>query len=149
MRRFFARVGDGVEGFLRWQVGVGLALSLAALAVIANGSPSGCGRRTERWKVRRAVSDLQFIANRVRTFGVDQGRLPARLSELVDRPADAKVWPEGGYLERSPMDPWGEPYQVRVPGRRGGDFDVASLGEDNLPGGSGADSDLDQGSRSP
>lgn len=43
----------------------------------------------------------------------------------------------------------GVPCQLLVPGRRGGDFDVVSLGADNLPGGSGTGSDLDQGSRVP
>jgi general secretion pathway protein G len=39
------------------------------------------------------------------------------------------------------MDPWGRPFVYKIPGERG-DFDLASLGKDGVPGGTGEAADL-------
>jgi general secretion pathway protein G len=44
-------------------------------------------------------------------------------------------------VRRLPEDPWGTPYQYRMPGEHGR-VDVYSLGADGLPGGEGQDADL-------
>jgi general secretion pathway protein G len=140
-------IGNCVEGVLRWQAGVGAMVSIVLLWIATTGSV--CGGNFNKAKSARARGDLGFIAEQVRQFRMEQERFPVALSELVERPGDAKAWPEGGYLDRLPRDPWGESYFLVRPGRRCGDFEVISLGADNQPGGEGFDADLDQGSGRP
>ena len=46
------------------------------------------------------------------------------------------------YLKKNlPNDPWGRPYQYRVPGQRG-EFEVFSFGRDGKAGGTGDDADI-------
>ncbi len=51
---------------------------------------------------------------------------------------------KGGYIdERILVDPWGHPYQYRVPGAQNPEsFDVWTQGRDGAPGGGGIDQDL-------
>ena len=53
----------------------------------------------------------------------------------------APNWKTGGYVERLPKDPWGNPYQYLNPGVRG-ELDVFSLAADGAPGGEGNDADI-------
>ena len=55
--------------------------------------------------------------------------------------AAAPNWKAGGYVERLPKDPWGNPYQYLNPGVRG-ELDVFSMGADGAPGGEGNDADI-------
>ena len=49
----------------------------------------------------------------------------------------------GPYLKKAlPNDPWGRPYVYRVPGQRGGEFEVFSYGRDGKSGGTGEDADI-------
>ena len=52
------------------------------------------------------------------------------------------LYPEGGYLEAMPKDPWGRDYIYEYPGRRSTKFDLYTLGADGLEGGSGKDADI-------
>jgi general secretion pathway protein G len=46
-----------------------------------------------------------------------------------------------------PSDPWGHPYQYRVPGQRG-EFELFSYGRDGKSGGTGEDADIGLGATS-
>ena len=61
---------------------------------------------------------------------------------LVERPPDAKRW-DGPYLKSREMilDPWGNPYSYRIPGRNG-QYDLFTLGADNAEGGEGENEDV-------
>ena len=66
-------------------------------------------------------------------FMIDAGRYPTQhegLGALVANPGIGK-W-EGPYLKSKgvPVDPWGHPYQYRMPGTDGRDYDLYSLGPD-------------------
>ena len=52
----------------------------------------------------------------------------------------------GPYLERAAdiLDPWGNPYELIVPGDVNASFDVISWGEDKQAGGEGAAADVTQ-----
>jgi len=52
----------------------------------------------------------------------------------------------GPYLERAAdiLDPWGNPYELIVPGEVNASFDVISWGEDKQSGGEGAAADVTQ-----
>lgn len=44
-----------------------------------------------------------------------------------------KRFPDGGFIESLPEDPWGNPYQLLSPGERG-KFDILSMGPDGMIG---------------
>jgi general secretion pathway protein G len=44
-----------------------------------------------------------------------------------------KRFPDGGFIESLPEDPWGNPYQLLSPGERG-KFDILSMGPDGVIG---------------
>ena len=54
--------------------------------------------------------------------------------------------PQGPYLERADdlMDPWGNPFELIVPGEINTSFDVISLGEDGEVGGEDVNADITQ-----
>jgi general secretion pathway protein G len=68
------------------------------------------------------------------------------LGALSAVPADARNasrYRPGGYLRGgAPLDPWGNPYQYRIPGDRGGAYDLYSFGADGEPGGEGLNADI-------
>lgn len=103
--------------------------------------------RPDQARAARAQSDIAAIASAVNLYRLDNFRYPTTeqgLAALVTRPATDPVpanWAEGGYMDRLPVDPWGQPYQYLSPGVHG-DFDVFSYGADAAPGGTGADADI-------
>ncbi|MHB8528969.1 MAG: type II secretion system protein GspG, partial [Caulobacteraceae bacterium] len=64
------------------------------------------------------------------------------LQALVKAPADVVGW-NGPYLQKPSalIDPWGQPYLYRNPGRHG-EIDVYSLGSDKAEGGVGEAADV-------
>ncbi len=91
-----------------------------------------------------AKSDIRAIESAMKLYRMDNFRYPTTdqgIDALVQRPADAKNWPPGGYLDKLPKDPWGEPYRYLNPGQNG-EIDIFTLGADNQPGGEGVDADI-------
>lgn len=69
-------------------------------------------------------------------------RLGLDLARSCSDRRGATRW-NGPYLKKAEglVDPWGRPYQYRLPGRDGA-FDIFTLGRDNAAGGTGEDSDV-------
>ena len=91
-----------------------------------------------------AKADIRAIESAMKLYRMDNFRYPTTdqgVDALVQRPADAKNWPSGGYLDKVPKDPWGEPYRYLNPGQNG-EIDIFTLGADNQPGGEGVDADI-------
>jgi len=91
-----------------------------------------------------AKADIRAIESAMKLYRMDNFKYPTTdqgIDALVQRPADAKNWPTGGYLDKMPKDPWGEPYRYLSPGQNG-EIDVFTLGADNAPGGEGVDADV-------
>lgn len=103
--------------------------------------------RPDQARAARAQSDIASIVSAVELYRLDNFRYPTTeqgLQALITRPSTDPLpqnWSEGGYLDRMPMDPWGQPYLYLSPGVRG-DFDVFTYGADGVAGGTGADSDV-------
>ena len=103
--------------------------------------------RPDQARVARAQSDLAAISSAVNLYRLDNFRYPTTeqgLQALVTRPTTnppAPNWASGGYMDRLPVDPWGQPYQYLAPGVHG-DFDIFSYGADGAPGGTGPDADI-------
>lgn len=78
-------------------------------------------------------------------FHLEVGRYPTTeegLAALVSEPAGVANW-NGPYLKKNniPSDPWGQVYHYRYPGESN-DFDLFSLGRDNIDGGDHEDKDI-------
>lgn len=103
--------------------------------------------RTDEARVIAARQDISTIMQALKLYRLDNNRYPTTeqgLQALVERPTTgpaAPGWKEGGYLDRMPVDPWGNSYQYLNPGIKG-EIDVFSLGADGQPGGTEGDSDI-------
>lgn len=103
--------------------------------------------RPDEARVIAAKQDIASLMQALKLYRLDNQRYPATeqgLQALVARPKGDPVasnWKTGGYLERLPMDPWGNPYQYLNPGLHG-EIDIQSFGADGVPGGDGNDADI-------
>ena len=96
-------------------------------------------------KTQTAQVQVKNVAASLQLFRLDAGRYPTAeegLGALIKAPASVPLW-NGPYLpdEAAITDPWGKPYQLRVPGEHG-EVDVFSLGSYGAPGGSGEARDV-------
>jgi len=114
---------------------------LAALIV-----PKIMGRPDEA-RIVAAKQDMSSIMQALKLYKLDNLRYPSTeqgLQALVKKPTstpEPKNWKSGGYLERLPIDPWGNPYQYLHPGLHG-ELDIMSLGADGATGGQDNDADI-------
>lgn len=100
---------------------------LAAMVI-----PRLTGRSEEARKgVAKADIDLN-IATALRLYELDNGSFPTSeegLDALMAAPSSAKNW-KGPYIEKNPVDPWGNPYHYKSPGTHRTDYDLYSSGKD-------------------
>lgn len=101
--------------------------------------------RIDEAQVTKVKQDLRAIESALKLYRLDNFRYPDTeqgLEALSTPPQDPNArWPEGGYLDRVPRDPWDRPYVYLYPGNQG-EFDVYSLGRDGQQGGEGLDADI-------
>jgi len=103
--------------------------------------------RPDEARVMAARQDIASLMQALKLYRLDNQRYPTTeqgLQSLVTMPTIAPIppnWKTGGYVERLPKDPWGNPYQYLNPGVHG-EIDVFSYGADAAPGGEGIDADL-------
>jgi len=98
-------------------------------------------------KVSAAKVDIATLMQALKLYKLDNQRYPTTeqgLQALIEKPTGgpaANGWKSGGYVEKMPKDPWGNPYQYLYPGIKG-EVDVFSYGADGQPGGTGNDADI-------
>lgn len=103
--------------------------------------------RPDEARAVAARQDINTLAQALKLYRLDNARYPTSeqgLSALVSKPSSGpqpKNWKPGGYVERLPVDPWGNPYQYAAPGTHG-EIDIWSVGADGEPGGEGGDADV-------
>ncbi len=103
--------------------------------------------RPDEARIIAAKQDIASLMQALKLYRLDNQRYPTTeqgLQALLIKPATTPIplnWKTGGYLERLPKDPWGNPYQYLYPGVHG-EIDVFSFGADGSPGGEGNDADL-------
>lgn len=103
--------------------------------------------RPDDARITKAKQDIRVIESALNLYKLDNFYYPTTqqgLEALVAPPQGdppAKNWKSGGYLQKMPADPWGNPYQYLQPGTKS-EFDLFSLGSDNKPGGEGAAGDI-------
>lgn len=103
--------------------------------------------RPDQARIIAAKQDVATLMQALKLYRLDNQRYPSTeqgLQALVTRPASVPSpvnWKAGGYLDRLPGDPWGNPYQYLNPGLRG-EIDVFSFGADGVAGGEANDADI-------
>ena len=101
--------------------------------------------KPEQARRTKAKVDIRAMQSALALFKTDTGRFPTTaqgLQALVANPGIRGYSPEG-YLERVPLDPWGNKYIYLSPGIRSKDYDLISYGKDGEPGGAGDDADIE------
>ncbi len=101
--------------------------------------------RPEQARRMKARVDIRNIESTLALFKTDTGRFPTTsegLQALVSDPG-IKGYNSDGYLDRVPMDPWGNRYVYISPGVNHKDYDLESYGKDGEDGGSGDDADIE------
>lgn len=106
---------------------IGILVSLVA--------PRLAGRSEEARK-QAAKADIDGgLALALDLFEVDNGRYPANLDDLVEKPSDSQNW-KGPYIKKGlPKDPWGGSYIYKMPGSHNTtSYDLYSQGADKQEG---------------
>ena len=103
--------------------------------------------RTDEARKTAAKQDIATLMQALKLYRLDNQRYPTTeqgLQALIAPPTagpTANGWKAGGYVEKLPKDPWGNPYQMLSPGVKS-EIDVFSYGADGQPGGAGNDADI-------
>jgi general secretion pathway protein G len=95
-------------------------------------------------EIKTAKAQIVGLEKALDQYRIDTGRYPSTeqgLAALNTKPGDEARW-DGPYLKKAvPDDPWGKPYQYRMPGEKS-EVDIYSFGRDGQPGGSGDGADI-------
>ncbi len=110
--------------------------------------------RPDEARMVAAKQDMSSIMQALKLYKLDNQRYPTTeqgLQALVTKPSstpEPKNWKAGGYLDRLPVDPWGNTYLYLYPGVHG-ELDIMSMGADGATGGEGNDADIGNWSEKP
>lgn len=133
---------SGQAGFTLIEIMVVIVI-LAILAGLV--VPKVVGQ-SDKARVKTTETALATVSNALDMYKVDNSRYPTTaqgLDALTTPPADAKNYPEGGYIKGGyPTDGWENEMQYVAPGSEGRPYDLFSLGADGQQGGEGQDADL-------
>ena len=136
------RLRRSQEGFTLIELMV-VILIIGLLATIVVQNLRGATDKAKRIKAEADISALKTALDR---YYLDNGSYPASdqgLPALVSAPTNGKVpvdYPDGGYIEKIPNDPWGTPYFYQSDGNS---YVLKSFGADGVEGGSGKNADID------
>jgi general secretion pathway protein G len=143
IRRRFGRdaTRDRDGGFTLVELLVVLVILSLIMGLVA---PRVLGYLTDA-RVKSAKLQIDSLSAALDLFYLDAGRYPSQsegLNVLIKRPSSVATW-NGPYLKQTalPVDPWGHPYEYRVPGQ-GAPYMIVSLGSDGREGGSDDASDI-------
>ena len=120
---------------------------LVIIGVIVAGVGGKFLGKADESRVKQVKVDFKTIEKALKLYKLDNYKFPNSeqgLEALIERPSVEpipKQWQDGGYLDKLPLDPWGNPYVYIAPGENG-PFDLYSLGADGRSGGEGYDEDL-------
>lgn len=96
-------------------------------------------------EINVAKAQIDALEKALDQYRLDTGHYPSTelgLVSLVQRPQNEPKW-SGPYLRKDvPLDPWGRAYVYKMPGDKGGDFDIVTFGKDGQPGGTGENADI-------
>ncbi len=101
----------------------------------------------DKARIAKTKQDIRALESALNLYRLDNFQYPTTdqgLDALIEKPTSApepRNWKAGGYIDRLPTDPWGNPYQYLSPGEHG-EIDIYSLGADGQPGGEGLAADI-------
>lgn len=102
--------------------------------------------QSDKARVKTTETALSTVSNALDMYKIDNSRYPTTaqgLEALITPPADAKNYPDGGYIKGGyPTDGWENEMQYVAPGSEGRPYDLFSLGADGQQGGDGQDADI-------
>ena len=98
-----------------------VVIIIGILAAIV--APNVIGRVDDA-QITKARAEISNIENALKFYRLDNFAYPTTeqgIEALVTKPTDPSIrnWKPGGYLDRLPKDPWGNPYQYLNPGNNG------------------------------
>jgi general secretion pathway protein G len=134
------RAARGARGFTLIEVMVVVVILSILAAIIVPRIMD----RPDKARIVKAQADIRALESALNLYRLDNHDYPTTdqgLEALVQKPANAPSWKEGGYIDRLPKDPWGRTYQYLNPGQHG-NIDIFSLGADGQPGGDGKNADI-------
>ena len=94
-----------------------------------------------------AKQDISRLQQALVMFKINEGKYPNSsqgLESLKNNPGNLRnpsKYPNGGYINKIPVDPWGNNYVYIFPGQNS-EYDIVSLGADGQPGGEGENADI-------
>lgn len=101
--------------------------------------------RPEQARRMKAKIDIRSIESALAFFKTDTGRFPTTsegLEVLVSDPG-IKGYNSDCYLDKVPLDPWGNRYLYLYPGVHSRDYDLESYGKDGEDGGTDNNADIE------
>ena len=119
------------DGFTLIEIMV-VILILGLLATIVVQSLRGAADKAKSTKAQADISELKTSLDR---YYLDNGFYPTTdqgLQALVAVPSSGRIpqgYPPGGYIERLPKDPWGNPYVYQSDGST---YVLKSFGRDGV-----------------
>jgi general secretion pathway protein G len=106
-------------------------LLLSVSVLVAFAIPESGGRVSDG-PIPFVQADLSNLQVALMAFQIDNGRYPTTAEGL-----NVLAQPPNGlhpYVEKAPVDWWGNPYFYRCPGSTGKPYDLFSCGPDGIPG---------------
>lgn len=103
--------------------------------------------QAEEARKKKVQADFSNFATALKLYKLDNFVYPSTeqgLEALVtktDIPPEPKNFKQGGYMEKLPLDPWGNPYRYLSPGDNG-EYDIYTYGADGVAGGEGESADI-------
>lgn len=128
------------KGFTLLEILVVVAIIGVLAAMIV---PNVIGQRDQA-NVDLAKASMASIASALDMYRLDNNKYPTTqqgLRALVEKPSDAKKWNPQGYMNKLPLDPWGNEYVYLSPGVDG-PYDLLSMGADGEEGGEDFNADI-------
>lgn len=118
-----------------------IVIVLGIIAVILGGSIAMLGKLGDGAKVQRVQGDFNALESAVRVYAMNAGNPPTTsqgLKALYVKPTSPptpKRWSKAGKGTEVPLDPWGEPYKYRNPGKiDSSTFEIYTAGPDKQEG---------------
>jgi general secretion pathway protein G len=101
--------------------------------------------RPEQARRMKAKIEIRNIESALALFKTDTGRFPTTSEglELLVSNTGIKGYSSEGYLDKVPLDPWGNKYIYISPGLHSRDYDLESYGRDGEDGGTGDNADIE------
>lgn len=101
----------------------------------------------DKARVVKAKMQMESLTTALHQYRLDNGVYPDTaqgLRALVEKPTSGRIprnYPQRGYMDSLPRDPWDNEFIYTQPGRHG-DFDLSCLGADGVSGGEGVNKDI-------